>query len=391
MTSTHQLKHVADDELLRRLFHLVQQSRRVEALLVAHIGEVDTRRLYLRDAASMFAYCTEILRLSEHEAYARITVARAARRYPVLIVMLADGRLHLTGIGKLVPHLTEANHADVLARATHKTTREIEELVAEIAPKPDVPAAVRLLSVGVAPAAPHVPRSVGMSARCELGSNRVGFAQSIAPHPGARPATTVAPLSPARYQVQFTASAELRDKLERLQALTGEDLATAIETAVTKRLERLEAKRFAVTKAPRKTLGETVTARSSRYIPAPVRRAVRQRDGNRCTFVSRSGGRCTERRGLEFHHRHPYGRGGNHSLENVCLLCRQHNLYLAEREYGRERIEKYRRHGDRVREEPPAYMHRTRMAAVDTQRRENARPPSLHWRPVRFGCGRCIR
>ena len=63
-----QLKHVADDELLRRVSHLVQQSRRVEAVLVAHIGEVDARRLYRRDAGSMFAYCTEILRLSEHEA-----------------------------------------------------------------------------------------------------------------------------------------------------------------------------------------------------------------------------------------------------------------------------------------------------------------------------------
>jgi hypothetical protein len=78
------LQSLSDDELLRRLFGLLSESRSVEADLVAHIGEVDARRLYAREAApSMFAYCTQELHLSEHEAYLRITVARAAREHPV--------------------------------------------------------------------------------------------------------------------------------------------------------------------------------------------------------------------------------------------------------------------------------------------------------------------
>ena len=111
-------------------------------MLVAHIGEVDARRLYVRAAPSMFGYCTAVLHLSEHEAYARIAVARAARRHPELLVMLGDGRLHLSGIAKLAAHLTAANCSSLLARATHKTKAEIEALIAEIAPKPDVPAMV---------------------------------------------------------------------------------------------------------------------------------------------------------------------------------------------------------------------------------------------------------
>jgi hypothetical protein len=69
---------------------------------------------------------------------------------------------------------------------------------------------------------------------------------------------------------------------------------------------------------------------------------VRERDGDRCAFVLRDGGRCSERRGLEFHHCDPYGRGGTHDPANVCLLCRQHNAYLAESEYGKGRIDQYR-------------------------------------------------
>jgi 5-methylcytosine-specific restriction endonuclease McrA len=171
--------------------------------------------------------------------------------------------------------------------------------------------------------------------------------------PAERP--VVKPLSPARYKVQFTASAELHEKLNRLQALMRSsvpdgDLAAIIEEAVTEKLERLEAKRFARSKAPRKTLEQTSTIPSSRYIPAPVRRAVRERDGNQCTFVGSSGNRCTKRDNLEFHHRDPFGRGGDHSPENLQLVCRIHNAYFAERDYGEELMKRYRRSADRVSE-----------------------------------------
>ena len=133
------LKSISDDELLHRLSGLVQQSRRVESELVAHIAEVDERRLYAREACpSMFTYCTEALHMSEAEAYLRIRVARASRKHPGLLRMLEDGRIHLTGAAKVSPYLTEANRDTVLPRAEHKSKARIEELVAEIAPKPDV-------------------------------------------------------------------------------------------------------------------------------------------------------------------------------------------------------------------------------------------------------------
>jgi hypothetical protein len=85
------LESLSDEELLRRLTGLLSRSRRAEADLVAHIGEVDRRRLFVRAACpSMFAYCTEVLHLSEHEAYLRITVSRAAREHPVLLVLIPD-------------------------------------------------------------------------------------------------------------------------------------------------------------------------------------------------------------------------------------------------------------------------------------------------------------
>ncbi len=357
MTNTNPLKSLSDDELLHHLVELVQQSRRVEADLVAHIGEVDERRLFAREAcSSMFTYSIERLHLSEHEAYLRITAARASRKYPVLLAMLSDGRIHLSGIGKLAPHLTEANCEEVLARAAHKSKREIEELVAALAPKPDVPSSVRKLPTRpeVAPSPKLGPDRVTLLHKAEpVGTAPAVDARPAPPPPPAPP--VVQPLSPARYKVTFTASAELRDELERLQALMHEDLAAVIKAAVTEKLERLEAKRYAETKAPRKSLEETDTSASSRYMPAAVRRVVRKRDLGQCTFVDKHGRRCTERRGLEFHHDDPYGRGGDRSPSNVRLLCKVHNAFLAERDYGKEVMDQYRRSGGRVSESAPVY------------------------------------
>jgi hypothetical protein len=102
----------------------------------------------------MFAYCTNVLHLSEFEAYLRITAARAARQHPVLLAMLREGSLHLTAVAKLAPHLTRENCETHLGRATHRTKREIEELIAEVAPRPDTPTVVRKLPDCAAAAAP---------------------------------------------------------------------------------------------------------------------------------------------------------------------------------------------------------------------------------------------
>jgi hypothetical protein len=339
MEHHRRLQLIPDDELLRRLADLLRQSRRVEADLVAHIGEVEERKLYAREASpSMFVYCTEVLHLSEAEAYLRITVARASRKFPVLLTLLDDGRLHLTGIALLAPYLTRENLDVLLKRAAHKSKRQVQELIAEIAPRPDVPAVMRKLPERRSFATPASPAGPGQLAAADTELRPDGVGAPRVPGP-AKPAV-VQPLAPARYVIQFTAGAELHDKLERLQALMRSqvpdgDLAAIIQQAVSEKLERLEARRFARTKAPRRALAETDSSPSSRHVPAAVRRAVHERDGNRCRYVDEQGRRCPERGRLEYHHRHPFGVGGDHSLQNICLLCHEHNRYLAEYDYGK--------------------------------------------------------
>ena len=131
------------------------------------------------------------------------------------------------------------------------------------------------------------------------------------------------------------------------------DLGAIVEQAVTEKLQRPEARRFARTQAPRKTLSQSQTSPTTRQIPAAVKRAVYERDGGRCRYEDERGRRCTARQGLEFHHRRPFGCGGDHSVANVSLACKCHNGYLAEVDYGREAIARHRRAGTRPLEPTP--------------------------------------
>jgi hypothetical protein len=144
-----EVSRVSDTELVCRLQRLVAADRRLSAKLLVHLGEVDARGLY-RDHgySSMFEYAVTALCMSEAEAYLRIQAARLGRRFPVVIERVGAGALHLTAIKLLAPHLTADNHVQLLERVQGKSKREVERLVAELAPKPDVPERMRRLPNG---------------------------------------------------------------------------------------------------------------------------------------------------------------------------------------------------------------------------------------------------
>jgi hypothetical protein len=317
---------LSNADLLHSLHDILGRTRRVEADLVSHISEVDARRLYREEAApSMFAYCTERLHLSEAETYLRIAAGRAIRRFPVLLDMLRQGRLNLSGLVTLAPHLTPDNANAALDRAAFRSKRAMEELVAELSPRPDVLPDIRKL--------PEAPALILPAANPELRPDGV-----VTPPPAPTPVNRrpiVQPLAPARYRVEFTASGDLREKLERLQGLmragdSAVDLAAVIEAAVTEKLERLEARRFGLTSKPRTDVATSDQGAGPRSIPAAIRRAVFRRDGGQCTYRDRQGHRCAERHDLQYHHRHPHGYGGDRSMANIAMLCGPHNRLIAE-------------------------------------------------------------
>ena len=145
------LEHLSDAELLAGTRHLVGRSNQLLAELLVHLGEVEARGIHrTRACSSLYAYCIYELRFSEDEAFRRVGAARLVRRFPRLLDAVASGELHLTGLLMLGPHLTEANLVEVLARAKHRTKRELARLVRILDPLPAVPSHIEPL--GPAPA-----------------------------------------------------------------------------------------------------------------------------------------------------------------------------------------------------------------------------------------------
>ncbi len=286
----YSLSHLADHVLLRDLTALVSQERTITATLLAHLAEVDERKLYLPAAyPSMHAWCVGELHMSEDAASKRIHAARAARQFPAIFPALADGRLHLSAVVLLAPRLTEETAEELLAAAAHRTKAEIEVLIAQRFPRPDLPSRVQ----AIAPprlASEHAPGHVEASPEQHAPGHVEG------PAPPAR----VAPLSSERFALQLTIGQGTHDKLRRAQELLGHavpsgDVAQVLDRALDALLTQLEKRKFAATSRP----GPRRRSENVRHVPADVRRKVWQRDGGRCTFESDRGKRCEARTRLE--------------------------------------------------------------------------------------------
>ena len=140
------VRGLSDEELLAGLNRALGTSRRLVAWVLAHLAEVEQRRLHLLAGySSLFAYCTLRLAMSEDEAYRRIRAAQLARRFPAVLERLASGEISLSVAALLEPYLTRDNHAALLAAVAHQTVARAREVLAAWFPRPDVLPFIRKL------------------------------------------------------------------------------------------------------------------------------------------------------------------------------------------------------------------------------------------------------
>jgi 5-methylcytosine-specific restriction endonuclease McrA len=450
ITFSPQLAELSDSDLLADTRRLVGASNQLLAALLAHLAEVEARGVHrTRACSSLYTYCIYELRFSEDAAFRRVSAARLLRRFPALFDAIASGELHLTALLMLGPHLTPQNFSEVLARAKHRTKKEIGRLIRELDPLPDVPPRIEPLGPAATEVLAAAPRAtwqrfvltrvrelapgerpgdwlgaelatLATAPECDSAEHECDSAEhecdsaehecdsaehecDSAEHEcdSARPALErvepareAGPVTGAqRYKVQFTATAEYVELLERAQTLlsgckAGAALAEVHLRAMRELVSALEKRKYGVGARPRSPaptptkaaqalgrphgevgevaevgeVGEAPQAtqvpqttqipqapqapntprQRGRYVPADVRREVFERDAGRCTYVDSSGQRCRETRCLELHHLQAFARGGQHQASNLTLRCRAHNALAAEQDFGREVVERSR-------------------------------------------------
>ena len=304
-----------DGALLSDVRGLIGSQRELTARLIIYLAEIEHRRLHLLAGfSSMFEFCVRELHLSEGEAFRRLAAARLGRRFSVIHSLIASGEVHLSALTLLRRHLTEANHVELLQAVCGKSKREVEMLLAARFPRQDEPTRVRAIS-------------------------------------------------PECFRIEFTASAELREKLERCLDLSSHanprrELGFVIERAVDLLLTKLERERLGKAERPRlrttthrkpnaSPSAESPSAESpgaetpaSRHVSNADRRSVFQRDGSRCTYVSPDGHPCDATAFLELDHVIARALGGGAEAENLRVRCRAHNRLWAEQTFGRAHVER---------------------------------------------------
>jgi hypothetical protein len=383
--------------LAQRLVELCGDERNLRVDFLLHLMEFDHRRAYSGVGyPSLWAYCTEVLRLREGATWRRIEAMKLLRRFPSLEVPLRDGRICLTTVSLLGPVLTEENVEELVERAAFLSKVETQRLVATVrqgeaaegGPGDDAevrsgPQTLSLLAAGSAPGPTSGPAACGAATPVDAGAPAPAAPVAAGPVPGARAPAPAAPaqrteLRPAgadAWSLRVTLDDAARADLLQLAALTAHstrgDLAAVLRDAVrcalaTHRKRRGAARTERKPKAaPATPASSTVTppspdARSvppanepaasssdaperldPRAVPMAVREAVWERDGGRCAWVSPEGKRCGSTWKLQLGHVRPVALGGQATVEGLRLECAPHNHYEAIRVFGRRHMARF--------------------------------------------------
>jgi 5-methylcytosine-specific restriction endonuclease McrA len=330
------LRPIADDALLARLDVLVSEERASVADVIEHLAEVDRREVVVdRGYSTLFDYCVNKLRFSEAAALLRIRVARAAIRFPRILVDLRSGALHLDAVMRLHPHLSPVNCDDVLNKAAGATKREVLALAAQFGSTEKAPErdAIRYLP----------PKPSPQSDELEIFPTPASSNPPIdLPQTTATTATVLPP--PSRVRLAFTADDEFLVMLEQARSLRRHKFPSGrmeeiLKEALVVLLDKVDPSRRALRRRKRSPIAVVQSGGNpSRRIPAAVKAEVWKRDGGRCAYEAPDGRRCESRSFLEYDHILPWALGGQSDcVGNIRLLCRPHNQRLARRQFGPRR------------------------------------------------------
>jgi hypothetical protein len=369
------------------LKQLLRREQAAMADFLTALADFDLRRGWEPlGHANLFAFLHVELRLSRSAAFYRKSAAELLQRFPEVIDPLREGRLCLSTIAELAKVLTDDNRDVVVPRFFGLSSREAQELVAELQPRP-VPstrmvvtgqqgrsvsstasAALPLLSLTPAPPPASDPNVVPLSRVLTSELANGGGAGPGFDRPAIK-SDEIVPITADIRRVHFNVGKRVVQKLEAARdglshAIPSASMEQVLEAALDLLLER-QARARGLVKRPRKALETSTPIAASTStptptpneppphrrdgprepIPAAVRRAVWARDGDHCTWPLDGGGCCGSTHRLELDHIIPWAEWGPSTVENLRVVCRRHNALAARQAFGGRVVGRYRHGG----------------------------------------------
>ncbi len=341
-----------DRTLLERTTSLVRQERETMTEVLRHLAEVERRKLYAsKGYSSLFDYCVRGLRYSEPAAQRRITSMRLLREMPEVEVKLQCGALTLSHLAQVQQHFKQearANHAlkrkeklEVIRAIEGSTARDAERVLLSLSSCPQATPKERIRTLNAGQTELRIvlpPETMSDLERVRgLLAHRhpdVNFSQLI---------TLIARLAVAKLDPSKTPNLPRGSKAGPKQ----DAKPSALCSVPTEKSEKIKvAGSPKAGKIDRTPEGSPLpTSKVNRRIPAQIRREVYRRDGSQCTYKDPTSGlTCRSHYALEIDHIIPHSMGGPNTMENLRLLCRNHNRRCAILQFGSHKVPSRIRH-----------------------------------------------
>lgn len=335
-TRVHLRKRLSDSELSGELAATARRERAALAALLGYLGQFDERKVYAAAGfTSTTAYAVHHFGWSEASSWKRIQAARLCVRFPVLLGVIADGGLHLSGVCMLAPITNDETLPRILVDAPGLKRWElqmyIDALRRERTPAEALP--------------PPPPSQLDLSVAEATNAQSHRYCAAPVAHPAPEPPDPrwrrpllPPPRSATTHPLGVKVDAAFEGTLARARALlahtdAGRDDAVLLKRALDLLIETEERRRFGSKSSRSRAGGSTPKARRERRaVPVVVRNEVFVRDGGRCTFTSDDGHVCGPYYLIQLHHRVPWAKGGADTAENLTIHCATHNQLEAERE-----------------------------------------------------------
>ncbi|WP_210415701.1 HNH endonuclease [Bdellovibrio sp. ZAP7] len=322
------LTSVSNAELLNRVEKLARTERKITHLILRHLVEVETRRLYLDlGFTSLFKYMISHLQYSEDAAYRRIQAARLLKKVPQLNQAIENGDLNLTQLHRVQKCLTKE-----LENGNAVSLEKTEEVLELIQKKSSMETQKILAIEFNQPIQMHetIKSQRDDSLRMEISFSPeqmadLEHAKDLLSH--ALPSPTWAELFAylAKKQIQTKLGQKNNKDLNSVKPnVANENRQRASVDVAAKDSKSAE---FVLKKNANE--GERINKR--KHIKTTNRRMLLAKSNHHCEYVHGDGQRCLSKYQLQVDHKLPLAMGGTNDIQNFRILCRTHNLSEARR------------------------------------------------------------
>ena len=387
------IKQLSNQQLLSQIKFLVQKERNIHIQVLHHLGEINSRKLYLKlGFSSLFDYAVKELGYSEGAAYRRIKAMKLCRDLPDIESRLQSGRLSLSSACQLQAFFEKQAKKIKAEKSTEEIKREIQETNKEGLKTKDKSAA-RVLNTSQANITTHqeysirdkkesIPTpSLSVEKKQELVRKAEGCSTratmkllSEADPSLSIPKEQIRFLGKGKVEIKFVIDESCHKKLEELKSLLShknpvlshrELLSILLEEALKKHdPRRKKVRKTSVSKEivtfpqkleeayyskkawtrksdkpapstpPQKGKYRSKAKKINRAIPSYLRKHIWERDEGQCTYVyPETKRKCSSKHLLQVDHIKPFSLGGKSEASNLRLLCAGHNQFRSEKTF----------------------------------------------------------